>query len=167
MWQWRKRFLLCVPRSIFGKGVAVAIAPKPCGFSNALEKGIALWKATNFHRSGRRSQAGKWRMGEIRPVSAGKRKGPLLSSALVLSRISAPISTLAAFQRMVLADANAFGETLPASYQSRAPPGCGDLPYHHLRFLKCRYDVQVADSGIMKLCRRFQRVTCQGGLTLR
>src|SRR5713226_760397 len=93
MWQWRKRFLLCVPRSIFGKGVAVAIAPKPCGFSNALEKGIPLWKATNFHRSGRRSQAGKWRMGEIRPVSAGKRKGPLLSSVLVLSRISAPIST--------------------------------------------------------------------------
>jgi hypothetical protein len=67
-------------------------------------------------------------MGEIRPVSAGKRKGPLLSSALVLSRISAPVSTLAAFQRIVLADANAFGETLPASYQSRASPGCGDLP---------------------------------------
>jgi hypothetical protein len=26
MWQWRRRFLLCVPRNIFGKGVAVAIA---------------------------------------------------------------------------------------------------------------------------------------------
>src|ERR1700730_2261164 len=29
---------------------------------------------TNFHRSGRRSQTGKGPMGEIRPVSAGKRK---------------------------------------------------------------------------------------------
>ena len=37
------------PRSIFRKGVAVPIAPKPCGFSKALEKGILLWKATNSH----------------------------------------------------------------------------------------------------------------------
>src|SRR6266851_3470321 len=111
MWQWRKRFLLYVPRSIFGKGVAVAIAPKPCGFSNALEKGIPLWKATNFHRSGRRGQAGKWRMGEIRPVSAGKRKELLLSSVLVLSRIS-PKSPPLPRSREVLADANAFGELL-------------------------------------------------------
>ena len=51
-------------------------------------------------------------MGEIRPVSTGKRKGPLLSRVLVLSRISAPISTLVAFQRIVLVDANAFGELL-------------------------------------------------------
>jgi hypothetical protein len=41
---------------------------------------VPRWEATNFHRSGRTSQAGKWRMGEIRPESAGKRKGPLLSS---------------------------------------------------------------------------------------
>ncbi len=41
-------------------------------------------------------------MGEIRPVSTGKRKGPLLSRVLVLSRISAPISTLAALKRIVL-----------------------------------------------------------------
>ena len=33
-------------------------------------------------------------MGEIRPVGAGKRKGLLLSSMSVPSRISAPISTL-------------------------------------------------------------------------
>jgi hypothetical protein len=88
-----EKFLPCVPRSIFGKGVAVAIAPKPCGFSTALEKGIPLWKATNFHRSGRRSQAGKWQMGDIRPVSVRKRKGPLLSSVSVPDRISAPVST--------------------------------------------------------------------------
>ena len=67
-------------------------------------------------------------MGEIRPVSASKRKGPLLSSLSVPSRISARISTLAAFQRIVLADVNAFGETLPASYQSRASLEYGDLP---------------------------------------
>jgi hypothetical protein len=60
---------------------------------------LLLWKATNFHRSGRRS--------------AGKRKGALLSTVPVPSRISAPVSTLAAFQRIVLAAANAFGETLP------------------------------------------------------
>ena len=48
-----------VPRSIFRKGVAVPIAPKPCGFSNALEKGILLWKATNSHGRGRRNHAEK------------------------------------------------------------------------------------------------------------
>ena len=29
MWPWRKRLLLCVPRSIFRKGVAVPTGPKP------------------------------------------------------------------------------------------------------------------------------------------
>jgi hypothetical protein len=58
----------------------VPIAPKPCGFSNALEKGIPQWKAMNFLRSGRRSQARKLRMGEIQSASEGKRKRSLLSS---------------------------------------------------------------------------------------
>src|SRR5712664_3948453 len=49
-------------------------------------KGNPPTEGTNFHRSGRRSQAGKWRMGEIRPVSAGQREGPLLSSVSVPSR---------------------------------------------------------------------------------
>ena len=39
-----------------------------------------------------------------------EKEGPLLSNGLVLSRISAPISTLAAFEKMVLTDANAFGQ---------------------------------------------------------
>jgi hypothetical protein len=50
----------------FRERVAAAIAPKACGFSNALEKGIPLSRATNFLRRGRRSQSEKWRMGEIR-----------------------------------------------------------------------------------------------------
>jgi hypothetical protein len=54
-------------------------------------------------------------MGEVRPVSARKRKGPPLSSMSVPSRISAPIPTLAAFQRTVLADVNAFGELSPVA----------------------------------------------------
>ena len=32
--------------------------------------------------------------------------------------------------------------------KSRASTGCGDLLSHHLRFLKCRYDVQVAESAL-------------------
>ena len=61
--------------------------------SRARWKGNPLWTATNFHRSGRRSQAGNWRMEEV-PVSAGKRKGPRLNRMLVPSGISAPISTV-------------------------------------------------------------------------
>jgi hypothetical protein len=41
---------------------------------------VAVAEKVSLPRSGRRSQAGKWRMGEIQPVSAGKRKGPLLGS---------------------------------------------------------------------------------------
>jgi len=37
---------------------AVAIAPKSCVFSNSLEKGIPIWKGTNFRRSCR-SPAGR------------------------------------------------------------------------------------------------------------
>ena len=62
-------------------------------------------------------------MGKIRPISAGKRKGPWLSSALVLSRISASISTTAAFQRIGLADANAFGELRLRHITSYVPDG--------------------------------------------
>ena len=66
--------------------MAGLIAPKPCGFLNVLDKGIPLWKAMNFPRSGGRSQAGKRRMRESRP-SGDRRKGPLLNSgALVTSR---------------------------------------------------------------------------------
>ena len=36
----------------FRKGGAGLIAPKPCGFLNVLDKGIPLWKAMNFPRSG-------------------------------------------------------------------------------------------------------------------
>jgi hypothetical protein len=67
------------------KGVAGLIAPKPCGFLNVLDKGVPLWKAMNFPRSGGRSQAGKRRMREIRP-SGDRRKGPLLNSGAALRR---------------------------------------------------------------------------------
>ena len=50
-----------------------------------LDKGIPLWKAMNFPRSGGRSQAGKRRMREIRP-SGDRRKGPLLNSGAALRR---------------------------------------------------------------------------------
>src|SRR6202162_756072 len=119
MWPWRKRFLLCVPRSIFGKGVAVPIAPKPCGFSDAPEKGIPLWKATHFHRSGRRSQAGKWRTGKIRSISEDKRKGPLLSRVLVLTRISRP--NLPPFR----VPENSSGRCKQHSYSRHEPQECG------------------------------------------
>ena len=65
-------------------------------------------------------------MAESRPVSAVKGKRPLLSSGLVLSRISAPISILAAFQRIGLADANAFGELRLRDITSHSPDA-GDL----------------------------------------
>ena len=61
------------------------IAPKPCGFLNVLDKGIPLWKAMNFPRSGGRSEAAKRRMREIRP-SEDRRKGPLLNSGAALRR---------------------------------------------------------------------------------
>jgi hypothetical protein len=38
----------------FGKGATVPTARKPCGFSNALEREILLWRGTNFRRIGRR-----------------------------------------------------------------------------------------------------------------
>ena len=61
MWQWRKRFLLCVPRSIFGKGVAVAIAPKPCGFSNVLEKGtLRKGRTSTGVPEEARPESGEW-----------------------------------------------------------------------------------------------------------
>jgi hypothetical protein len=63
----------------FREGVGGLIAPKPCAFSNVLDEERPLCNATNFPGSGTRSQAGKWRMEELQPVSVGKRKCPLLS----------------------------------------------------------------------------------------
>jgi len=66
-------------RSTSGKGVAGLIAPKPCGFLNVLDKGIPLWKAMNFPRSGGRSQAGK-AANERDSAKRDRREGPLLNS---------------------------------------------------------------------------------------
>jgi hypothetical protein len=76
--------LYCVRRGTSGKGLGGLIAPKPCGFLNVPDKGISLWKAMNFPRSGGRS-TGKWRMREIRP-SGDRRKGPLLNSGAAFRR---------------------------------------------------------------------------------
>jgi hypothetical protein len=51
---------------------------------DVLDKGIPLWKAMNFPRSGGRSDAAKRRMREIR--RSGDRKGPLLNSGAALRR---------------------------------------------------------------------------------
>ena len=67
-------------------------------------------------------------MGEIRSVGAGKRKGPLLSSGLVLSRISAPISTLAAFERVFCLMPMRSANSACVISKPRIP-GCGDPPH--------------------------------------
>jgi hypothetical protein len=84
--RWRRRFLPCVPRSISGRGAAVPIAWKPCGFSTAPEKETLPCKAMNFRQHVDRTDTKEkdiehplartdWERFEFRPDGGGLKNG--------------------------------------------------------------------------------------------